>query len=106
MPPAARLEYSRFNVIQRSNTKEMSNRMKKQPGCSIAENFMFYYKADNFFYVNKDTKGLHDIILNGLINAYNTGDFMKYFNWHPDIQEGLNFVNNFKGNIYPIENLF
>jgi hypothetical protein len=99
------LKGQRFNAIQRSIVGNISKREKSRTESSIYRNLMVYYHADLFFYVNKNRKDLHEILLNGLIKAYKNGSFMKTFDNHSDITQALNFLNNFEEkNIYGMKN--
>jgi hypothetical protein len=99
------LKGKRFNAIQRSIVGDISKREKSRAESSIYRNLMVYYHADLFFYVNKNRKDLHEMLFNGLKNAYENGSFMKTFDNHPDIKQALNFLNSFEeANIYLIKN--
>ena len=99
------LKGKRFNAIQRSIVGDINKREKSRTEFSIYRNIMVYYHADLFFYVNKNRKDLHEILFNGLKNAYKNGSFMKTFDNHSDIKQARNFLNSFdEKNIYVIKN--
>lgn len=56
---------------------------------AVLPGMMVVFPYDYFFYVSVNRPDLHDLLLTGLVNAYNSGAFMANFLSHPAIRRAL-----------------
>ncbi|MTI43118.1 hypothetical protein JM93_00077 [Roseibium hamelinense] len=66
--------------------REVAVRAADMPGLAIDTRLLLAYPFDTFFFVGKQDKKRHDILLQGLTRAYEDGSFMTYFEGHPRIR--------------------
>lgn len=88
------LSWERFDIFHRGVHEifdELEARERDQfailPGVALA------FRFDYFFYVPVDRQDLHRILSQGLINAYNNGSFMAFFESHPVIRKTLELAD-------------
>lgn len=84
------LKYERFDVLHRG-LQEVFTELEK-PGreqLSVLPDVALAMHYDYFLYVARDRHDLHDIMLEGLENAYRNGAFIENFRSHPQIRTAL-----------------
>lgn len=84
------LQFQRFDLIHRGIQEIFSElRQPHRQSLRIVPGIALVYRFDYFIYVRADRKDLHDILLTGLLNAYESGAFMEHFYSHPSIRDAL-----------------
>lgn len=61
----------------------LSSYIDQYPDLRIEENLVVIYPFARFFFVRKDNHTLRDILLKGLIEAYNDGSLLELYKNHP-----------------------
>ena len=62
----------------------VANKKFKFPNLAVEKYLVLVYPFDFFFFVNIENKQLHDLVYQGLLNAYADGSFERLFASHPD----------------------
>ncbi|WP_262695922.1 hypothetical protein [Kordiimonas aquimaris] len=103
------LARGRFNAYPRS-VLEISAEVKRfadklnADGLAPEQTIMLHYPFDVFFYVSKgDVEGAQ-ILKQGLINLYKSGEFMELFNTNLLIREALQYVDKGDRKLYELPN--
>ncbi|ASP32697.1 hypothetical protein [Labrenzia sp. VG12] len=66
---------------------EVAARTSSLPNLLVEKRLLISYPFDTFFFVAKQDKERHDILLQGLERAYEDGSFLQYFRSHPRIRK-------------------
>lgn len=84
------LAYGRFDLFHRG-VQEIYTELHRQAHRNLAvlPNIALVFRYDYFLYVPRHREDLHDILLTGLLNAYENGAFMANFEAHPSIRAAL-----------------
>ncbi|MDX1757759.1 MAG: hypothetical protein R3175_17010 [Marinobacter sp.] len=84
------LEMERFDLFHRG-VQEIYTELDRPQRSNLAvlPGVAVVFPFDYFFYVSRQRRELHDILLTGLRNAYQSGAFMAHFRSHPAIREAL-----------------
>ena len=84
------LDYERFDVFQRGINEVFTELDRPEhKHLSIVPGIALAMRYDYFLYVARERKELHDLLLEGLQNAYRNGSFMEHFRSHPQISAAL-----------------
>jgi hypothetical protein len=84
------LEFERFDVFQRGVNEVFTELGRPEhEQLSIVPGVALAMRYDYFLYVARERKELHDILLEGLENAYRNGSFIENFRSHPQISTAL-----------------
>ncbi len=81
------LDAGRFAAFHRG-IQEYSIELDQRPEYELTTlpEVMITFPFDYFFFVSQKNRNLHDILEQGLLNAYNSGAFMENFKSHPAIR--------------------
>lgn len=65
---------------------EVAARSAEMPNLRIDPHVMIVYPFDVFYFLNKQDRARYDILMQGLLRAYDDGSFMEYFETHPFVR--------------------
>lgn len=84
------LEMERFDLFHRG-VQEIYTELGRpdRSNLIVLPGIAAVFPFDYFFYVSRQQRELHDILLTGLRNAYQSGAFMAHFRSHPAIRGAL-----------------
>ncbi|MDC0662798.1 hypothetical protein [Marinobacter sp. SS21] len=84
------LDMERFDLFHRG-VQEIFTELDRPEHSHLAvlPDVAVVFPFDYFFYVSRQQRELHDILLTGLRNAYQSGAFMAHFQSHPAITAAL-----------------
>lgn len=87
------LDAERFEVFHRGIQEVFTELAKPEHAhLSILPGVMLQFRFDYFFYVSHTQPHLHEILRQGLLNAYDNGAFMANFEAHPAIRAALDMA--------------
>ncbi len=80
----------RFHAFHRG-IQEFSIELKQRKVLNLTTipGIILYFPVDYFFFVSKESQRMHDILRQGLENAYKNGAFMQNFKTHPSIRRAF-----------------
>lgn len=101
------LENGRFDMLHRAvhegiigkNLPELSER-----GLVLEQELIIRYPYDFFYYVAKQSVGLHSILEQGFQNAFYSGAFTQYFQSAPAMREAIKHIRTSNRRIIDVEN--
>lgn len=72
---------------------EVAARADEMPNLEIDQHVMIVYPFDVFYFLNKQDKERYDVLMQGLMRAYEDGSFMAYFENHPFVKSVFKEAN-------------
>ncbi|MEX3934516.1 hypothetical protein AB4Y32_22475 [Paraburkholderia phymatum] len=82
-----RVDYFPRGVIEAY--PELESRRATEPDLAVEQSLLLAYRSDFLFYVSPNHGELAETIARGFTAAYRDGSYLKLFNTHPYIQNGL-----------------
>jgi hypothetical protein len=86
-----RVDYFPRGVIEAY--PELESRRATEPDLAVEQSLLLAYRSDFLFYVSPNHGALAETIARGFTAAYRDGSYLKLFNTHPYIQNGLKHGN-------------
>ncbi|MGF6779814.1 hypothetical protein [Paraburkholderia sp. GAS334] len=87
MTQSGRVDYFPRGVVEAF--AELEGRRHREPDLVVENRLLLKYRSDFIFYVATGHEALAGTIEGGLVAAYRDGSYMRLFNTHPYIQDGL-----------------
>ncbi|MDG4720330.1 MULTISPECIES: hypothetical protein [Thalassospira] len=101
------LSHGRFDLLNRGLHEVHGERdLVKSAGLVIDQSVVLAYPMDFFFYVRADDRNRQNILTNGLLNAYDTGAFMRNFYSNIGIARSLRAIKDPNRKVFFVDNPF
>ncbi|CAG9206871.1 conserved exported hypothetical protein [Paraburkholderia sabiae] len=104
MVEAKRVDYFPRGVIEAY--PEIESRKDTEPSLVVENRLLLAYRSDFLFYVSPNHERLAATIARGFAAAWHDGSYLKLFNTHPYIQNGLKRTNPGGRKIIRLDNPF
>ena len=104
MVEGRRVDYFPRGVIEAY--PEVDSRKDSEPSLAVENRLLLAYRSDFLFYVSTNHERLAATIARGFAAAWQDGSYLKLFNTHPYIQNGLKRANLGSRKIIRLDNPF
>jgi hypothetical protein len=104
MVEGRRVDYFPRGVVEAY--PELDARQGTEPGLAVENHLLLAYRSDFLFYVSPSHEELAATIARGFTAAWRDGSYLKLFNSHPYIQNGLRRANLSSRKVIWIDNPF
>jgi hypothetical protein len=104
MVEGRRVDYFPRGVIEAY--PEIDSRKDSEPSLAVENHLLLAYRSDFLFYVSPNHGRLAATIARGFATAWQDGSYLKLFNTHPYIQNGLKRANLSGRKIIRLDNPF
>jgi hypothetical protein len=104
MVEGRRVDYFPRGVIE--VYPELDSRQGTESGLAVENHLLLAYRSDFLFYVSPSQEELAATIARGFTAAWRDGSYLKLFNSHPYIQNGLKRANLSSRKVLWIDNPF
>ncbi|WP_420549707.1 hypothetical protein [Curvivirga sp.] len=88
----AKGRYDAFNRGIGEAYLEINSYADLLPNLTVDDSLMVHYPYGQFFYFKKSAQRKHDLLMEGIQAAYDSGAYMKLFNSHPQIRQVFEIV--------------
>jgi hypothetical protein len=104
MIEADRIDYYPRGVIEAF--AEADQHREEDPHLMVEPHLLLTYRSDFLFYVTPSAPRLAETIARGFAAAYRDGSYMRLFNTHPYIQNGLTQARLAERRVFALDNPF